>query len=403
MADDVVDVEFTNVELSNGPGEFAKITGTLKIDYTTDKITGPLTVTITDGLTGPVVGHYTFSSFGPLGLISSIYYGSSIAYPNSLNFAYTGQLPSSLLQATVLLNSGTNNFVTFVSNDLTSTVVCFASGTLIRTAHGDVPVEALRVGDHVLTTSNARRPIKWLGHRKFYRGFGEISSPKHEVVRILAHAFGADRPSQDLVVSPGHSICFDLIGEVMIPAMALVNGATVVRTLLDEVTLWHVELDSHDVLIANNVPAESYLAMGNRGVFEEAGATVELFEDGKTKTHADFCRPVAVDGPIPDFVRSRLTKRARSLGWMPSYDDDLHLVADGRVRRPLREGDAAVFLFPSDARDVRLVSNTFSPKDFGSSDTRVLGAMLLGFVFSGAEGESPPGRDRRPAPSRWRV
>ena len=365
MADDIVDIAFTDVELSNGAGDFATITGALQIDYTTLTISGALTATVTDALTGPIIAEFT--DFGSLGSISANYYGGAIAGSNALIFSYTGQQPDSLLQATVSLDYGSNNFVEFVSNDLTSTVVCFASGTLIRTPHGDVPVEALQVGDHVLTTSEARRPIRWLGHRRFPRAFGGASSRKHEVVRIAAHAFGPDRPSQDLVVSPGHSICVDLIGEVLIPAMTLVNGATVVRALLDEVTLWHVELDSHDVLIANNLPAESYLAMGNRGFFEEAGATLESFEEGATKTYADFCRPVAVDGPIAAFVRTRLTDRARSLGWTRSYDGDLHLVVDGQVRRPLVERDAAVFLFPAEARDVRLVRTRSRQKTSGTA------------------------------------
>ena len=54
-----------------------------------------------------------------------------------------------------------------------------------------------------------------------------------------------------------------------IPVGYLVNGATIAQVEVDEVSYWHVELDSHDVLIANNLPAESYLAMGNRGFFEE--------------------------------------------------------------------------------------------------------------------------------------
>ena len=81
-----------------------------------------------------------------------------------------------------------------------------------------------------------------------------------------------------------------MLGEVLIPAMNLVNGATIARASLDEVTLWHVELDSHDILVANNLPAESYLAMGNRGFFEEAGATLDVVRggtgDGRTPTSA---------------------------------------------------------------------------------------------------------------------
>jgi len=44
-------------------------------------------------------------------------------------------------------------------------VVCYASGTLIRTFRGDVPIENLRVGDHVITRDNGPQQILWTGHK----------------------------------------------------------------------------------------------------------------------------------------------------------------------------------------------------------------------------------------------
>ena len=264
--------------------------------------------------------------------------------------------------------------------------VCFAAGTLIRTPGGDVPVEALQVGDAVLMSSGALRPIKWLGHRVYGRGDGE--GQECEVVRIAAHAFGQDRPSADLTLSPGHAVCVDVLGEVLIPVHYLVNGATIVRERRDQVALWHVELDSQDVLLANDLPAESYLAMGNRGFFEEDGATLDAFEEGKTKSHEDFCRPVVIDGAVLAFVRDRLLARARALGWTESRDDDLRLMVDGRMRTPLIEDGAAAFVFPAAASDVRLLSDTFRPSDLGFPDDRVLGARLFGLVFSCFDGDS---------------
>ena len=89
---------------------------------------------------------------------------------------------------------------------------CYAAGTHIATARGDVAVEALVVGDRVVTTSGVRRAVRWLGHR-------DVDCRRHPCraavlpIRIAAHAFGENRPSRDLVVSPGHSICVDLMGE----------------------------------------------------------------------------------------------------------------------------------------------------------------------------------------------
>jgi hypothetical protein len=53
----------------------------------------------------------------------------------------------------------------------TSTLVlteapCFAAGTLIRTASGLVPVDALCIGDHVWARGRGFVPVVWLGHRR---------------------------------------------------------------------------------------------------------------------------------------------------------------------------------------------------------------------------------------------
>ena len=202
-------------------------------------------------------------------------------------------------------------------------------------------------------------------------------------IRIAADAFDPSRPSQDLSLSAGHSVCVDLLGEVLIPVGNLVNGATIVAVEVDTISYWHVELDSHDILIANNLPAESYLAMGNRGAFEELRGLLPAVMEGRERTHADFCRPVVTEGPILDFVRQRLVARAEDIGWTPSRDADLHLAADGEVVRPVVEGSLATFEFPVSAKDVRLMSNAFSPAALGSSDPRMLGVMLCDEIAFG--------------------
>ena len=92
---------------------------------------------------------------------------------------------------------------------------CYVSGTLIRTTRGEVAVEDLEVGDDVLTACGAARPIKWLGHRTIDCRHHPRPGDVHPV-RIAAHAFGENQPVRNLVVSPGHSICIDIAGEVLI-------------------------------------------------------------------------------------------------------------------------------------------------------------------------------------------
>jgi hypothetical protein len=50
---------------------------------------------------------------------------------------------------------------------------------------------------------------------------------------------------------------------------------------LERLTYYHLELDTHAVILAENAPAESYLETGNRNAFENAGGAMML--------HPDFC------------------------------------------------------------------------------------------------------------------
>jgi hypothetical protein len=138
--------------------------------------------------------------------------------------------------------------------------------------------------------------------------------------------------------------------------------------------------------MANNLPAESYLEAANRGFFEEAGATVDVFQPKVAKDPGEFCRPFVTDANVLAFVRQRLTARAEAIGWTPLRDPELKLLVDGKAVHPRPEGDAAVFLFPASSRDVRLLSNTFVPAKLGGRDTRKLGVCLLGLTFAGAGG-----------------
>src|ERR1019366_2668901 len=74
-------------------------------------------------------------------------------------------------------------------------------------------------------------------------------------------------------------------GRALIPVHRLVNGASTRREPARGcVTYFHVELDRHDVLLAEGLPAESYLDTGNRATFTEGGAALAM--------HPDFAREV---------------------------------------------------------------------------------------------------------------
>ncbi len=138
-------------------------------------------------------------------------------------------------------------------------VPCYLGGTRIATLAGERAVEALVTGDLVMTASGAARPVTWIGHRHLDCRAHPNPSDVWPV-RVCAHAFGAGMPYRDLCNSPDHAV---FLNNLVIPIRYLINGYTVVQERVDEVTYYHVELATHDVILAEGLPCESYLDTGN--------------------------------------------------------------------------------------------------------------------------------------------
>jgi len=187
--------------------------------------------------------------------------------------------------------------------------VCFCSGTQIRTTRGEVAVEDLAVGDLAVTASGVARPIKWIGHRK-------VEQPLRAAwpVRVMAGAFGEGLPARDLFLSPGHAVCVDVMDAVFVPVSQLINGATIAQVEVADVTYWHVELESHDVLLAEGMPCESYMDAGNRAFFgREYGRLAEIDPARAAESLARYARPFVDKGPVVAAIRQRLDARAEAL------------------------------------------------------------------------------------------
>jgi hypothetical protein len=194
-----------------------------------------------------------------------------------------------------------------------SFLLCFAAGTRILTARGEAPVETLRTGDLIATLSGrgpALQPLLFLGRRRILLA-GHPNAAALAPIRIRAGALAANTPHRDLLVSPDHCLFLD---GALVPARLLVNGTTIATEHdLAEVTYFHIELASHDIVLAEGAPAESWLDSGNRAWFENAPTAllrVEATPDAYATTQAEPCAAVIQAGPALAAIRDVIAARA---------------------------------------------------------------------------------------------
>jgi hypothetical protein len=248
------------------------------------------------------------------------------------------------------------------------TTLCFCAGTLIGTPDGEVQVEKLKAGDMVLTAHNGPRAVRWIGRGKVLATRGKRTAATPVIVRRCALADNV--PNQDLHVTKAHGLYID---DVLIPVEFLVNHRTILwDDRAQEVEIYHVELDRHDVLLANGAGAESYRDDGNRWLFQNANA-------GWGLPPQDPCAPVLTGGPMVDAVWRRMLDRAGPRHLPPMTDDsDLHLVVDGeRVDVAEQRGPVWVFRLLCCSESVVIASRSAAPAELGlERDPRPLGVAL---------------------------
>ncbi len=182
---------------------------------------------------------------------------------------------------------------------------CFTAGTGIRTPAGDVAVETLQAGDEVTLSDGSVARVTWLGMQSVSTRFGD---PLRVLpVRIKAGALEEGVPERDLLVSGEHAVFVD---GILAQAGALVNGVSVVRErdVPELFRYYHVELETHALLLAENAPAESFVDNVDRGIFDnwagrEAPAPIVEMEYPRAKAARQ----------VPGAIRKRLLARGMAL------------------------------------------------------------------------------------------
>ncbi|MEM9756126.1 MAG: Hint domain-containing protein, partial [Pseudomonadota bacterium] len=186
---------------------------------------------------------------------------SGLTAAESVNFSYTAADGAGLTDTA---------FVTVTA------IPCFAAGTLIRTAGGDVPVELLAPGDLVATRDAGYQPIQWVGRRRV------AAEGRFAPIVIEAGTFGHHRR---LVVSPQHRVLIRhrmaelMFGEdeVLVAAQDLVNGVSVRVAEGGEVTYVHLLFSQHQMVWSDGLLTESFFPGPATLATMEDAARTELF------------------------------------------------------------------------------------------------------------------------------
>ncbi len=187
-----------------------------------------------------------------------------------------------------------------------NSIACYLRGTLIETPRGELPIEQLSIGDLVTTLFGTARSIKWIGRRS-YAGRFALGNRQVQPILIRAGALDGRVPRRDLYVSPLHAMFID---DVLVPAETLVNGVSIVQCQdMETVEYFHLELETHDILLAEGAPSESFIDCGNRGMFHNAAEYAARFPDA-ARPNWQFCAPrLAAGAEQLVAIRERLGAR----------------------------------------------------------------------------------------------
>ncbi|MFN7000424.1 MAG: Hint domain-containing protein [Elioraea tepidiphila] len=188
-------------------------------------------------------------------------------------------------------------------------VICFLAGTRIATPSGEVPVEALRPGDPVLTADGRSVPVRFVGRQTVDARFAD--AVRGIPVRIRAGALDEAVPRRDLFVSPNHAIAID---GILALASALRNGVTIADAPppAERFTWYSIETATQEVILAEGCPAETFVDNVPRQRWDNWRDYVALY--GEEPVIEELPLPKAQSArQVPRRVRARIAARLAAL------------------------------------------------------------------------------------------
>lgn len=261
-------------------------------------------------------GPYYFTWTGTLSPGDTVhyYYHGTVAYPVAIH--YDGYYDAGGGTDLPAFSDNFGDYYLLGTSNSTSTpypitqanwpvAACYHRGTHILTPGGECVIEDLAIGDSVVTASGETRAIKWIGRRSYAAAFARDNRP----VKITAGALGNNIPARDLYVSPCHAM---LVDGILIRANLLLNGTTITQPQTGEAIHYlHIELDSHDAILAEGAASETYFGEAStRGRYENAAEFAALYPGHIQDPAARFCAPRLYHGFEIEAVRDRINARA---------------------------------------------------------------------------------------------
>ena len=398
----------SNLVLQGGTGgnDGPIFTGTVTPSISFQDNTGTLTISDLSGIASTSVLN-NFTAGDVIRLVGQSVGSTQVVNTNTLDvYNNNGDLLGALHFNAANVNSA--DLTAGIEGD---SAPCFAEGTCILTARGEIPVESLTVGTLLPTVlqGGGMQPIKWIGVSTV-RLDGHPNPDRAAPICVRSGALGDGMPRRDLRLSPEHSL---LIDGVLVPVHLLVNGASIVREPAHgTVRYFHIELERHTVILADGALAETYLDTGNRDQFDNGGVTRQLHPGFDSSAQAlevwrnQAAAPILLGGDQLVAIHDALAARATELGYVTTQDPALTIEVEN-TSIPLRKIAPQTFSvsLPAGVDQLRLRSRSFVPSAFDRAvvDHRRLGVAVAEILLDGVPLPTAAfGRGFHPAEPGWR-
>lgn len=232
-------------------------------------------------------------------------------------WSYVGQTP----QGIVLRHSFgapyallTDSSSPSMSQSVTSSVFsfCFVRGThvgAISRKGEEICVEDIRRGMTVNSVRGDAVCVKWIGRMTIDPIAARLEGSLP--IKITAGAISEGMPSRDLFVSPDHAV---LVDGHLVHASALVNGVTIIQ--MEDwdgpVEYYHIETEKHELILAEGLPAETFIDNVSREQFDNYAEYEALYPNAPPMEELDLPR-VMFRRQLPKAIAKRLDARIDAL------------------------------------------------------------------------------------------